>query len=160
MRGDWHLHTCFSADSDAKVEDMLDAGSKVVVEAQKRKILSLGLVDTGKLMKSIKAFPKVGGTKNGWKRYVLVYPSGKHGSRNRRTVTKAYKQSKHGRTYTYGGDVKTVTNSEVGFIQEFGAPKKGIKAKQWMRKANEESADAMVKAEFEVYDRWLKSKNL
>ena len=29
MRGDWHLHTCFSADSDAKVEDMLDAAVRL-----------------------------------------------------------------------------------------------------------------------------------
>ena len=141
---------------DNIVQDMLAAAGEVVVAAQKRMIMRLGLVDTGKLLNSIKPFAK----RSRGKPYVLIYPSGKHGSRNRRLVTKTYKRSKHGRTYTVGGDIKEVTNAEVGFILEFGAPKKGIRAKQWMRKANEESADAMVEAEFTVYDRWLKSKNL
>ena len=145
---------------DDVVEEMLKAGGAVVAAAQRKKIRSLGLVKTGKLLESIQAVSKAGGAKNGWRRHVLVYPAGKHGSRKRRTVTKAYKNSKSGRTYTYGGDVKTVTSGEVGFIQEFGAPRKGIKAKQWMRLANEESADAMVQAEFEVYDRYLTSKDL
>lgn len=145
---------------DEVVEEMLAAGAAVVVAAQQREIQSLGLVDSGKLKKSIKAHHKAGSARNGWKRHVLVYPTGKHGTRKRRVVTREYKRSKHGRTYSFGGDVKDVTNSEVGFIHEFGAPKKGIKAKQWMRKANEKCADAMVAAELEVYDRWLRSKNL
>lgn len=148
----------FAEIPDDVVEAILEAGGKVVVEAQKQKISSLGLVKTGKLLKSIEAFSKVGKKNSDWnRRYVLVYPYGKHGHRNRRKI---YKVSKRGRKYSYGGDVKTVTNNDVGFIHEFGAPKKGIKAKQWMRKANEESAEAMVKAEFEVYDQWLQSKNL
>lgn len=154
----------FTQIPDEIVEEMLEAGSKVVVEAHKAKIRELGLISEAErpihLVDSIKAFHKAGGAQNGWQRYVLVYPAGKHGTRKRRLVTKEYKRSKHGRTYTYGGDVKDVTNSEVGFIQEYGAPKKGIRAKQWMRLANEECAKAMVDAEFEVYDRWLKSKNL
>lgn len=150
----------FSEIPDEVVEEMLMAGGKVVEEAQKKKIRSLNLVKSEKLLKSIKAFSKAGGASNGWRRHVLVYPSGKHGTRNRRAVTKAYKRSKHGRTYTYGGDVKTVTNNEVGFIHEYGAPKRGITAKQWMRLANEECASDMVQAELKVYDRWLKEKGL
>ena len=150
----------FAQIPDAVVEEILNAGAEVVVKAQKNKIKELGLVDTGKLEQSIKAFPKVGRKRENWNRYVLVYPSGKHGTWNRKAVTKKYKRSKHGRTYTVGGDTKVVTNNDVGFVLEFGAPKRGIKAYQWMRKANEASASAMEKAQFEVYDRWLKSLNL
>lgn len=150
----------FASIPDGVIEEMLDAGSAVAVEAHKKKIQSLGLVDTGALRESIKAHKKSGGAKNGWKRHVLVYPTGKHGAYNRKAKTKEYKNSKHGRTYTVGGDTKDVTNGEVGFIHEFGAPKRGISAKQWMRTANEECADDVVKAELEVYDRYLKSKNL
>lgn len=150
----------FAQIPDDVVEEMLAAGAKVVTKTQKEKIKQLGLVDSGKLMASIKAFSKVGKIRGEQKRYFLVYPAGKHGTRKRRLVTKQYKNSKHGRTYTFGGDVKAVTSAEVGFIHEFGAPKRKIKASQWMRKANEECAEATTNAEFEVYDRWLKSKNL
>lgn len=145
---------------DEVVEEMLDAAAEVTVRSHKAKIRTLGLVDTGKLAGSVKAFKKAGGQKNGWKRFVLVYPAGKHGTRNRKKVTKTYKNSKSGRTYSYGGDTKDVTNSEVGFIHEFGAPKRGIPAKQWMRKANAECAAEVEAAEFAVYDRYLKSKGL
>lgn len=145
---------------DSVVEQMLEAGGEVVVAAHKQSLQSLGLVDTKALMNSIKAHSKVGNKHGIRQRYVLVYPTGKHGTRNRKLVTKKYKRSKHGRTYTVGGDTVDVTNSEVGFIHEFGAPKRGIKAKQWMRKANESCADAMVRAELSVYDRWLKSIDL
>lgn len=150
----------FAQIPDDVVDDMLDAGGRVTVAAQKQKLQDLGLVKTGKLRDSITAFPKAGGSKNGWKRYVLVYPKGVRGKRRRRKKTKVYKNSRHGRTYTVGGDVKPVTNSEVGFIWEFGAPKRGIKASEWMRLANEGCADAVVSAEMAVYDRWLKSKDL
>ena len=150
----------FAEIPDDVVERMLEAGGEVVVAAHKRSIQSLGLVDTHALEKSIQAHSKVGTRDGKRQRYVLVYPTGKHGTRNRKKVTKTYKRSKHGRTYTVGGDTVDVTNSEVGFIHEYGAPKKGIPAKQWMAKANEACAEEMVNAEFAVYDAWLKSKNL
>lgn len=150
----------FSEIPDAVVEEILSAGADVVVKAQKEKIQELFPKGTKTLRDSIRKFPKSGGRNNGWKRYVLVYPYGKHGTWNRRAVTKKYKRSKHGRTYTVGGDTKAVTNNDVGFVLEFGAPKRNIKAYQWMRKANESSAAAMVAAQFRVYDEWLKSLNL
>lgn len=150
----------FSKIPDNVVDEMLRAGGEVVVKAHKRSIEKLGLVDSGKLRDSIKAHPKVL-TKDGIRqRSVLVYPTGKHGTRNRKKVTKVYKRSKHGRTYTVGGDTVDVTNNEVGFVHEFGAPHRGIPASQWMKKANEASANDMVAAEFAVYDQWLKSLNL
>lgn len=150
----------FAQIPDDVVEAMLMAGGEVVVEAHKRSIETLGLVDTRKLKDSIKAHSKVA-TKDGIRqRSVLIYPTGKRGTRNRKKVTKAYKRSKSGRTYTVGGDIVDVTNNEVGFVHEFGAPDRGIPAKQWMRTANEASADATTAAEFEVYDKWAKSLNL
>ena len=53
-----------------------------------------------------------------------------------------------------------VRNVEVGFVEEFGAKDRNIPAHQWMRKANESAADEGVQSAVEVYDRYLKSKNL
>lgn len=124
---------------DEVVEEMLDAAGEVTVRAHKAKIRALKLVDSGKLVESIKAHRKTGRVKNGSQRHVLVYPTGKHGTRRKG---------------------KDVSNSEVGFIQEFGAPRKGIKGKNWMKTANEECADEVTRAEFAIYDRWLKEKGL
>ena len=150
----------FAAIPDNVVEEMLDAAGKVVVRYHRAEIASLGLVKTGKLLGSITAFSKAGSAKNDWKRYVLVYPKGNHHTYQSRVVTRQYARSKHGRTYTKGGGTKVVTNSEVGFIQAYDAPKKGIHGTDWMNKANKKAAPAVEAAELAVYDRWLKSLNL
>lgn len=140
---------------------MLEAAGDVVAEAQKRSLRSLGLVETNKLVNSITVHrKKAAGRPEDEQRYVLVYPEGKHGSYRSRVKTKTYARSKHGRQYTTGGKMVNVSNSEVGFIHEFGAPHKGIAASQWMTKANAASAEDAVAAELAVYDAWLKSKNL
>ena len=143
---------------DDVIYEMLEAGGKVVVEAQKKQIDSLGLVDTGTLRDSIAIDHKRNNAAG--IRYIHVYPQGAHGSYKSRVQTKAYKRSKSGRTYTFGGDQKETTNAELGFIYEFGAPGKNIDGKMWMLTANEGCADEAVSAEFEVYDNYLKSKNL
>lgn len=150
----------FAEIPDSVVEQMLDAGAEVTVSAHKQKLQALGLVDTGQLVNSIKPLKKAGGASNGFNRYVLVYPAGKHGQYNRKKTTKTYKNSKSGRTYDVGGDVQDVTNNDIGFVYEFGAPRRGIKALQWMKTANEECAEKVTQAEFDIYDNWLKSKNL
>ena len=78
---------------------------------------------------------------------VLVLPSG---SRGKPVVRKPRKKGARRRS----------TNNDVGFIQEFGAPRRNIPGKQWMAQANAECADAVTTAEFGVYDDWLKSKDL
>ena len=150
----------FAAIPDNVVEEMLDAAGRVVVRYHKTEISAQGLMKSGKLLGSIKAHPKAGSARNDWKRYVLVYPTGQHHMYQSRVVTRQYARSKHGRTYTRGGDAKVVTNSEVGFIQAYGAPRKGIRATDWMSKANAKAAPEVEKAELTVYDRWLKSLNL
>ena len=142
---------------DDVVEEMLLAGGAVVERAHKDSIRAMGLINTGKLVNSIKHRKKI--SRDG-KRRVIVYPSGKHGVRHRKQVTKVYKRSKHGRTYTYGGDTKDVTNSEVGFIHEYGASRRNIPARGWMSKANESCAAETTAAMYQVYDTWLKSLNL
>ena len=152
----------FAAIPDDIVEDMLQAGADVVIEEQKRVLKAMGIYDTKKLHDSVMGFHKArvkGGEKY---RYVLVYPYGVRGYRNRKLQHKygyGYK-FRANRHYTVGGDTKAVTNNEVGFIHEFGAPKRGIPAKQWMKKANINAEEAMLQAELEVYDRFLKSKDL
>lgn len=48
--------------------------------------------------------------------------------------------------------------AEIAFINEFG--KTNQPARPFMRTANEESADEAVNAAYQVYDKYLKSKNL
>nr|DAQ51103.1 MAG TPA: hypothetical protein [Caudoviricetes sp.] len=147
---------------------MLTAGGEVAAEAQRQKIRALGLVSVkpqkkqiGKLVESITVQQKLYvDIHRNREPYVLVHPTGTHGKYRRRVITRAYKRSKHGRTYTIGGDVKETSNNDVGFIHEFGAPRRHISGKMWMAQANAESADAVTTAEFGVYDEWLKSKGL
>ena len=138
------------------VDEMLDAQAKVVVAAHKSSIISKGLHKSGLLASSIKSIKK----RNGGKRYVLVYPTGDHHKYSGREKTGVYARSKSGRTYTYGGGTKTATNNDVGFVHEFGSDGRNIKASQWMKEANERSAEETTQAAFRVYDNWLKSKNL
>ena len=134
----------FAAIPDQVVKEMLDAGAAVVVRYHRAEVSAQGLVKSGKLLGSIKAHPKSGSAKNDWKRYVLIYPAGQHGTYRARSTAGA----------------KVVTNSEVGFIQAYGAPRKGIRATDWMSKANAKAAPEVEKAELAVYDRWLKSLDL
>lgn len=125
---------------EATRDAMLSAGADVVVKACRKKIAELGMIRTGQLLNSIKAFPKRRKNRDIELVYI-VYPAG-----NRR---------KQGR-----GQKKATTNAEVGFILEYGLPRKHIPAKQWMRSAVETSADEVVAAEEAVYDQYLKSKGL
>lgn len=117
------------------VADMLDAGANVTVNAHRRSIETLKLVKSGQLRDSIVKLRKRDASGH---IYVLVYPKGK-----RRPVDEQQKA--------------TATNNDVGFVHEFGAPEHGITAKQWMRSANEQSADEITEAEYKKYDEWLSS---
>lgn len=152
----------FAALPDEVVEDILDAGANPVVDEQKRMLKSMGLYKSHKLYDSIQGFSKVGKLDGQQKRYVLIYPYGIRGYYISRIQQKFGYATKFraGRHYTTGGKRTAVTNNEIGFIYEFGAPKRKIPAKQWMKKANINAEEAVVRAEFAVYDRWLKSKDL
>lgn len=124
--------------SDSVADEMLQVSGKIVAAAQARKIRSVLGTRTGALAKAITVTPKLKTRKNG-ERYVTVYPKGTHHVNPNGTK---------------------VTNNEVFFINEYGAPKKGISAKGVARAANAESADEATAAQAEVYDKWLRSKNL
>ncbi len=115
------------------LDEMLDVGADVVEAKQKE----IAPKNTGKAAASIqKGKPYI------YKgaRSILIAPDQKlhHTYRSRKT-----------------GALKNVPNAEVLFVQEFGAPRKKIKAKEWMKTANEKAADPMVKKQDEIYGRWL-----
>ena len=130
--------------------DMLSAGAAVAVEAMRQSITRLGLVLSGQLRDSITATRKT--DKATGHAYFLVYPKGTR--RQDHTVT----VSNVRRVKLPKSAAKKTTNNDVGFVQEFGSPRRNIKPKQWMRTAIEQSADKIVDAEYRVYDSWLKSK--
>lgn len=120
---------------DEVVEEMLRAEAAVVEKAQKTELRALGLVRTGQLVNSIGISEKVR-TKNGSK-VLYLYPKGSRSDEG-----------------------KERTNTEVGFIYEFGAPARHIPAYNWMKHANENCHEEAVEAAAKVYDKFLKQKNL
>lgn len=141
--------------------EMLRAEGEIVADAQRRKIQSLNLVDSGQMLESITVDKKLksAGRYTGESiRYIDVYPRGKRketgGSAQK--ATRKFKRRRKGATER----VRDVTNAEVAFENEFGVPGRGIAATLWMLSANEGAADAAAEAAMKVYDRYLRSKNL
>ena len=116
-----------------EVQDaMLNAQADVVTAAQKAKARAYGVQDTGLVISSIKkGKPK---RKKGV-RVIYITPSG-----------------------TRRRGKQMVRNAEIAFINEYGTKRQ--RARPFVRDANEASAEATTQAGFEVYDKWLKSKNL
>lgn len=113
-------------------DEMLQAQAAVVVPAMRARAQAYGLKDTGLMIDSIKpGKPKK--TKTG--RALYVMPQGKR---------------RRGQ--------KDTRNTEIAFIGEYGTKK--IKARPFMREAVEATAEQAEQAALQVYDRWLKSKNL
>lgn len=117
-------------------DEMLRAKAAVVVPEMKARAEAMGIRQNipggGRMIDSIKA-GKPKSTKTG--RAVFVYPQG--------TRTR--------------GNTKT-RNAEVAFVAEYG--KKKVKPRPFMKEAVEASAEQAEKASLEVYDAFLKSKNL
>lgn len=133
--------------------DMLSAGAEVAEAGLKKNITSYGLVDTGQLRNSIQRFHKV--SKTG-QQYYLVYP---YGARKNAKVKKLSKVSL-GVRKTYTIKKVMMRNNDVGFVHEFGAPRRGIPARPWLSLTAEQYADKITDAELRVYDKWLDSENL
>lgn len=140
---------------DEVIGEMLMAEGRVVERYQKLEIDKLKLVDKGRLKASIQLDPKYRITKNGKEYYINVYPRGEHHAYQGRRKTKAYKRSKSGRTYTYGGGAKIATAQDVGFVHEFGAKQRGIKASHWMQAANQRAEAEAVSAAEKVLNDYL-----
>lgn len=127
---------------DEVIDAMLDARADVVVEAQRAEARKLGTKYRNK-----------GQKKN--------YATGMTAN----SIRKGKVKVKDGQRVLYITPVgsrkrgKTVTrNAEIAFENEFGT--KTIQARNFLRKANEKSADAAVAAEYEVYNRFLTEKGL
>ena len=117
---------------DEVAEEMLRAQADVVINAEKASAAAHGLVDSGQLQASI----GIQGTmkRKGLNRYIDVTPKGRRQN--------------------------GVRNAEVAFIHEYGAPKRGIPAKAWIRQAVETSSKQTTAAAAEVYNQFLNSRNL
>ena len=111
-------------------DEILKAQAGVVVKAQKETGRAYGVNRTGVTLNSIKQTKPKTG-KDG-NRVISVYAHGKNENGTR--------------------------NAEVAFVNEYG--KRGQRARPFTRDANEKSAEATTAAGFDVYDKWLKSKNL
>lgn len=121
---------------------MLKAAGRIVVNCQQQRITQLGLVSTGKLRASVTAGePKRAADKGG--RFVLVFPQGVHDSIRRKK-----------------GKVRTISNSALGFIHEFGAPRRNLKASKWMSSANANAAAGVIAAEERIYNDYLNKLGL
>ena len=124
------------AEIPAEVQDeMLRAGADVVAKAQREKVRDYGIYD-GSSPKHVADSIKPGKVKlKKGQRIIYVSPTGSR--RRGKTVTR---------------------NSEILFVNEYG--RRGQKARPAVRDANEASAEATTAAQAEVYDKYLRSKDL
>lgn len=129
---------------DEVIDEMLNAGADVVVEAQRKEALKLG---------------KLGGYRNA--KQTEDYSTGD----TARSIKKGRVKVKNGQRFLYITPVgsrkrgkSTTRNAEVAFLNEFGT--RTINARGFLRKANELSAEAYTAAQMAVYDKFLQSKNL
>lgn len=143
---------------DSVVDDILRAGAEVVKKAHVNAIAKMGQ-HTRHLIGSPAIIMKRR-TSGTFGRYALVYPQGVHHTYRKKahSYTK-YNWGRAGGTRQTSAGEGTASNAEVAFIQEFGGHG-NTKNLNWMRDANEKSADATTEAEARVYDKWLKSINL
>lgn len=117
---------------DETVLEMLTAEAEVIAPAQAAEARAMGVVDKGVTAGSITFDKKLKKTKDG--KAIYVYPKGTRSDGSRRRV------------------------AEVAFINEFG--KEGQPARPFINTANERKGDEAAQAAAQVYDNFLKSKNL
>lgn len=116
-------------------DEMLRAGAEVVAKAQREKVRAYGIYD-GSSPKHVADSIKPGKVKlKKGQRIIYVSPTGSR--RRGKAVTR---------------------NSEILFVNEYG--RRGQKARPAVRDANEASAEATTAAQAEVYDKYLRSKDL
>lgn len=121
---------------DRVVADMLQAEADVILSAQRSEIESRwkGPYSLGISAKSIRK----GRVKKGKEgASISIYPQGSR---------------KRGK--------KTVRNAEIAFINEYGAPKRNIRARPALKSAIEKTEDEAAAAGEKVYMAYLDSKNL
>lgn len=115
---------------DDVAKEMLEAEAEIVEEAQIAYGMSMGVYRIGETLRSIRK-GKMKRGKSG-ERLLYVSPQGTNDRGER--------------------------NATVAFVNEFG--KRGQPARPFIGTANETAATPAVEAAAEVYDEWLKSKDL
>lgn len=113
------------------VPKMLQAGAKVLAEAQREEAQAMGIRETEGFIQSIKP-TKVQGSDR--EKYIDIYPQGR---------------TKHGNDRK--GDKSNVRYATIGFVNEYGKSKKA--ARPYMTVANEKARDKVVDAQMEVWER-------
>lgn len=121
---------------DATILEMLTAEAEVVVAEQKAALSTAyhGKYTKGITARSVKYSKKLKKSKDG--KAIYVYPQGTRTDGNKRRV------------------------AEVAFINEYGTKKRGIPRRLTIRTANAKAEQAAAEAATEVYEKFLKSKNL
>lgn len=123
------------------MEDMLNAGADVLVRFQRAEIKQLwsGPYSMKISARAIKKDVKIRTSKyigiSG--RYINIYPQGTR---------------KRGK--------KRARNAEIAFINEYGAPKRGVEPRPAIGIANEKGGQQAVEAAEQVYHAYLDSKGL
>lgn len=113
------------------VPEMLKAGAKVLVEAQRAEAAAMGLNETGGFINSIKETPV---KQNGTETYIEVFPQGK---------------AKHGNDRK--GDKSNVRYATIGFVAEYGTSSQA--ARPYQTAANDKAREKVSEAQREVWER-------
>ena len=123
---------------DNVIDDMLNAGADVLVSVQREEIEQRwkGPYSQGISAKSVKK-GQVKKTKNGSGRVISIYPQG-----------------------TRKRGAKRVRNGEIAFLNEYGAPGRGIAPRPAIAAANAKAEKQAVEAGAKVYHAYLDKKNL
>lgn len=116
--------------------NILTAGAEVLERAQRKKAEALGIVDPNNKGKHMKD---------------AIGHTSMRLNKNKQKVMYVYSQGSRKRGKT------TTRNAEIQYINEYGAPRRGIPARQHVRVANEEASDEAQRAMEDVYDEYLKT---
>lgn len=131
--------------SDEDKMSVIMPAATLLVERQRQKIQQLFQQRTGDLADSLTIRER--SDENGV--YANIYLKGKH-----RGSGTGRRKRKNGRSNgRYSG-----SNSEVGYILEYGSPR--IAARHWMETANEEAEADIVAAEQSAWDDLMEKKGL
>lgn len=108
--------------TDEEAYTILEAGARVVIRWIQAK-LDAGIrhVNERGLIKHVRDSLSIDMEDDEGRPVAVIRAHGHHHMYNRRLVTKTYANSRHGRTYTVGGDTKPVYASEVLFLLEYGS---------------------------------------
>lgn len=119
-------------------DDILKAEADVIEQYMIQSITSNGLVRSGVLRQSIRQRKR--------KDSIAVGPDGEH-----HRYTPSGKRS---------GANGIVTAGYVGYVHNYGIPRRGIPAREWAEKAVEKGQGPAMDAAEKVYDEFLKKHDL